>query len=140
MVYVSSGCTYSDGYVWTAYPYSSFPSGGIFRKLPDFYQDYEREKKKYKERFEKEQEKSYHRFPFEGFFGFDEDVPLREDNYPYSVFGLKKSSSDEDMKRAYRKSILKTHPDKPGGNAELFRKIQEAWDYFKDYLRATSTS
>ena len=135
MVYVSSGCTYSDNHIWTAYPCSSFPSGGIFRKLPDFYQDYAEAVKKNKERFaaEQSQEKSYHRFPFEGFFGYTEDVPEdeREPDYPYSVFGLKKSSSDEDMKKAYRKSILKTHPDK-GGNAELFRKIQEAWEYFKD--------
>ena len=42
---------------------------------------------------------------------------------------LKKSASNEDMKKAYRKEVRKAHPDK-GGSAELFRKIRQAWEYF----------
>ena len=118
---------------------------GVFNKLPSYYQDYERERRKYQEKFKREQEEKqrekFRKF-FHGFFGFDEspDEPEKKDNdYPYSVFGLTKSASDEDVKKAYRKSILKAHPDK-GGSNELFRKVREAWDYFSSFSsRAAST-
>lgn len=58
-------------------------------------------------------------------FDFDND-------YPESVFGLKKSNSQEDMKKAYRKAMLNSHPDK-GGDPEEFRKYREAWE---DYQHA----
>ena len=140
-----SGCWYRRDYEWIQYPMQSFPSGGIFNKLPSYYQDYERERRKYQEKFKREQEEKqrekFRKF-FHGFFGFDEspDEPEKKDNdYPYSVFGLTKSASDEDVKKAYRKSILKAHPDK-GGTAELFRKVREAWDYFSSFSsRAAAT-
>ena len=120
------GCWYARGYEWIAYPYQSFPHGGVFNKLPDFYQDYERERKQARE---KKEQRKYAK----GFFGFNEDPPKKDNHYPYSVFGLSRSASDDDMKKAYRKSVMKAHPDK-GGTPELFRKIREAWDYFKNYL------
>ena len=43
-------------------------------------------------------------------------------------------ASNDDMKKAYRKSVLKEHPDK-GGTNEGFRKIQEAWDYFRKFCK-----
>ena len=138
-----SGCWYPRNYEWIAYPYQSFPHGGVFNKLPDFYQDYEEELKKARERFrrakEKEEQdrwKEYSRRFAQGFFGWgDTEVPekKKDNNYPYSVFGLSRSASDDDVKKAYRKSIMKAHPDK-GGSNELFRKVREAWDYFKTYL------
>ena len=98
-------------------------------------------KKKFKREQEEKQREKFRKF-FHGFFGFDEspDEPEKKDNdYPYSVFGLTKSASDEDVKKAYRKSILKAHPDK-GGTAELFRKVREAWDYFSSFSsRAAAT-
>ena len=57
------------------------------------------------------------------------DFGETDDHYPYCVFGLKRSSSDEDMKKAYKKSILKSHPDK-GGDPEEFRMYREAWEYY----------
>ena len=57
------------------------------------------------------------------FFGFSEATPNQDNDYPYCVFGLKRSASDEDMKKAYRKSVLKAHPDK-GGTPELFRNVR----------------
>ena len=48
----------------------------------------------------------------------------------YDTLGVSQNASDAEIKKAYRKSILKTHPDKPGGSTEAFRKIQEAWEYF----------
>lgn len=59
------------------------------------------------------------------------DFGETDDEYPYCVFGLKRSSSDEDMKKAYRDAILKAHPDK-GGDAEEFRMYRQAWE---NYLR-----
>lgn len=135
-----SGCYYPRNYEWIAYPLSSFPHGGVFKKLPDFYQDYERQRRKAQEEFrrskDKEQQDRWRDFAkkfTQGFFGFSEETPKRDNHYPYCVFGLKRSASDEDMKKAYRKSVLKAHPDK-GGTPELFRKVREAWEYFKNII------
>ena len=140
MGFYCSGCYYSDNYEWIAYPLSSFPHGGVFKNLPDFYQDYESERKRSEEHFRKAREKAekerWREFAekFEqGFFGFSEATPKQDHDYPYCVFGLKRSASDEDMKKAYRKSVLKAHPDK-GGTPELFRKVWEAWEYFKKII------
>ena len=142
------GTYYPNNYWDLAYPLSSFPHGGIFNKRPDYYQDYEdnlrkakEESRKARDKYEKEQWRKFAKKFTQGFFGF-EDTGLREpkerdNNYPYSVFGLKRSASDEDMKKAYRKSVLKAHPDK-GGTPDLFRKVREAWEYFKDYLQGNA--
>ena len=141
MGFFCSGCYYPDGqYSSIAYPLSSFPSGGLWKKLPSFYMDYEAEFKKSENKREKERQEKYNRESkentrrfFKSFFGWDleeEDPMSFSEDYPYNVFGLKKSASNEDVKKAYRKEILKSHPDK-GGSNELFRKIQEAWEYFK---------
>ena len=135
------GCWYPRNHRFIAYPFHSFPSGGVFKKRPDYYQDYEDELRKMRERQRQAREKEeqerwrgkYQRFG-QGFFGFNEEQSEPKDNnYPYSVFGLSKSASDQDMKKAYRKSVLKAHPDK-GGTAELFRKVREAWEYFKKMI------
>ena len=134
-----SGCYYPDGeYSSIAYPLSSFPSGGLWKKLPSFYMDYEKEFKRQESQRKKQQEEKYNRKSkeqqhnfFKSFFGWEtQDEEKLDQDYPYNVFGLKKSASSEDMKKAYRKEILKSHPDK-GGTNELFRKVQEAWEYFK---------
>ena len=136
------GCWYPRNYRFIAYPFHSFPSGGVFNKLPDYYQDYEEELRKMREKRRQARDKEeqdrwrgkYKRFG-QGFFGFDEEKVERatDDNYPYSVFGLPRSASDEDMKKAYRKSVLKAHPDR-GGTCAAFRKVREAWEYFKNAI------
>lgn len=45
----------------------------------------------------------------------------------YSVLGLQKGASPEDIKRAYRKEALAKHPDR-GGAKEDFQKLQAAYD------------
>ncbi len=137
--YVVGGCHYRRDYKWIAYPLSSSPHGGIWNKLPKFYHDYAEEKRKrWTEETKKDQDKrandffrNFERF-FNGFYGFDsgEEPEKAEPDYPFCVFGLKKSSSKDDLKKAYRKSILESHPDK-GGTAEAFRKVQEAWECIK---------
>ncbi len=44
----------------------------------------------------------------------------------YSVLGVTKTSSQDEIKRAYRKLAAKHHPDK-GGDTAQFQKIQEAY-------------
>src|SRR3989344_648701 len=49
----------------------------------------------------------------------------------YEILGLKKSSSKEEIKKAYKKLALKHHPDK-GGDAEKFKELSEAYAVLSD--------
>jgi DnaJ-class molecular chaperone len=49
------------------------------------------------------------------------------------VLGVSKTASDDEIKRAFRKLILKCHPDK-GGNSEEFIKVRDSYDVLKDYM------
>lgn len=56
------------------------------------------------------------------------------DDY-YSVLGVAKNASEDDLKKAYRKLAMQYHPDKNHGNAEAekkFKAINEAYDVLKD--------
>lgn len=44
----------------------------------------------------------------------------------YSVLGLSHGASQDEIKKAYKKLALKHHPDKNGGDTEMFKKISEA--------------
>ena len=50
----------------------------------------------------------------------------------YNVLGLKKEASKEEIKKTYRKMSLKHHPDRKGGSAEAFKKINEAYEVLSD--------
>src|SRR3989338_8455421 len=49
----------------------------------------------------------------------------------YSVLGVQKGSSDDELKKAFRKLALEHHPDR-GGNAEKFKEINEAYQVLSD--------
>lgn len=50
----------------------------------------------------------------------------------YNILGIPKDASDDDIKRAYKKLALKTHPDKNGGDDTEFKKINIAYETLSD--------
>jgi len=46
---------------------------------------------------------------------------------PYKILGLEKTSTENDIKKAYKKLALIYHPNK-GGNEEMMKKIGEAYE------------
>lgn len=53
------------------------------------------------------------------------------DNY-YEMLGLDRAANMMDIKRAYKKSALRWHPDRPGGNDRMFQLVGQAYDILKD--------
>ena len=54
---------------------------------------------------------------------------------PYSVLGLGRDATDEEVKQAYRRLAKKYHPDLNPGDQEAARKMQqvnEAYDQIKN--------
>ena len=128
-----------------AYPLYQSPHGGINKPLDESYVDYqnllnerlEKQRREFEEKMRENQEREFRNFwrRFDPFF--DDRPPLDvdyeyDDDYPFNVFGLKKSASQEDMKKAYRKAVRATHPDKTGEDSEdEFREVQEAYEYYQ---------
>ena len=54
-----------------------------------------------------------------------EDFPTN----PYHELGLEPGASPQQLKQAYRKSVMRYHPDtaRGGGNTEKFRQVTEAY-------------
>lgn len=53
----------------------------------------------------------------------------------YSLLGVAKGASEEEIKKSYRKLAMQYHPDRNQGNAEAekkFKSINEAYDVLKD--------
>jgi molecular chaperone DnaJ len=50
---------------------------------------------------------------------------------PYEVLGLDRGATVDDIRRAHRKLVREHHPDK-GGDAEKFKKVQEAYEILSD--------
>ena len=53
----------------------------------------------------------------------------------YSVLGVAKTASDDEVKKAYRKLAMQYHPDRNNGSREAeekFKEITEAYDVLRD--------
>jgi len=58
----------------------------------------------------------------------EKKVNTKED---LSTLGLKNKPDEKELKRAYRATAKRTHPDMLGGNAEQFTRVNDAYDNLK---------
>ena len=56
--------------------------------------------------------------------------PVDNEKY-YNLLGVKKTATQDEIKKAFRKKALKEHPDK-GGDPEAFKEITVAWEVLGD--------
>jgi len=56
----------------------------------------------------------------------------------FDILGLSENASQEEIKKAYKKRALSTHPDQ-GGDQEEFLKVQEAFDVLSGKKQAQQT-
>lgn len=57
---------------------------------------------------------------------------------PYTVLGVQRTASEEDIAKAYRKLVSQYHPDKPGGDEKKFKEVQNAFEAIKNPRRSSS--
>jgi molecular chaperone DnaJ len=50
----------------------------------------------------------------------------------YSILGISKNASKDEVKKAFRKLAHQFHPDKSGGNADKFKEVNEAYTVLAD--------
>jgi curved DNA-binding protein CbpA len=49
----------------------------------------------------------------------------------YSTLGVEPDATAAELKRAYRRLVFKTHPDK-GGDPDQFKRLEAAWEVLRD--------
>jgi len=50
----------------------------------------------------------------------------------YKILGVEKNAAPEEVKKAFKKSAMQHHPDRPGGNEAKFKEINEAYQVLGD--------
>tara|TARA_R110002124_G_scaffold91825_2_gene233598 strand:+ start:149 stop:529 length:381 start_codon:yes stop_codon:yes gene_type:complete len=68
--------------------------------------------------------------PFENFYSWDSNQEKQEnpDSGDYEFMGLKRSCSQDDLKKRYYKLAKQYHPDKSTGDTKLFQALKNAYD------------
>jgi len=122
----------NDGIRWATHDFENechHPNDEFYARLNR--EDEIREEQKQRERFHARDKR------FEDFWrNFSWDTP--NDHEPVSpvseprgdIFGLKRSKSQEELRKLYRKQCLKHHPDK-GGRQSDFVLLQKEYDRLK---------
>lgn len=47
---------------------------------------------------------------------------------PHDTLGVAPDATADEVRAAYKRLAMKHHPDRPGGDAEQFRRVQAAYD------------
>ena len=50
----------------------------------------------------------------------------------YKILGVSNKSTKDEIKKAYRKLSLQYHPDRPNGNSDKFKQVNEAYETLSD--------
>tara|TARA_B110000003_G_scaffold273_1_gene310 strand:- start:5894 stop:6781 length:888 start_codon:yes stop_codon:yes gene_type:complete len=50
----------------------------------------------------------------------------------YKILGVNDKSTKDEIKKAYRKLSLQYHPDRPNGNSDKFKQVNEAYETLSD--------
>lgn len=58
----------------------------------------------------------------------------------FAALGLPPSATKEEVRTAYKALVKRTHPDVPGGGADAFRRIVEAFEVLTRGTKILSTS
>ncbi|CAJ0825437.1 8146_t:CDS:2 [Entrophospora sp. SA101] len=88
----------------------------------------ERQLEEQKESMEKEKLKENELLPLE-----EEDFIMERDtNALYQTLGVRKTATEEEIKKAYRKLALRYHPDKNPNAPEHFKSISHAYEILSD--------
>lgn len=115
--------------MWSLGNQDHLPCGELpehYQGTPYSYKNFEREDRWYSDSnffgnpFQEERQGSRRPFFFD-----EEDWEAEDENY--SILGLKKSASQEDIKNAFRQKARETHPDR-GGNKEDFQRVRQAYE------------
>lgn len=78
-------------------------------------------------------EREEHFYDDSNFFGnpFEEERsfnPIRRSK-SHEILEVDEDADDTEIKQAFRKKALQTHPDKIGGDGEEFKRVREAYEF-----------
>lgn len=59
-------------------------------------------------------------------------VPLEKPKTLYDVLQVGVNASWYDIRKGYRKLLIRCHPDKPGGSDQAFKELEMAYDTLSD--------
>jgi len=65
---------------------------------------------------------------FKKSFGYDASDPTEKHVVPQEFSSMKRSTSQEELKKAYHKLARKHHPDKKGGSTNMFQRLQNLYE------------